>query len=197
MGTVNPCGSNLLVKNRFGRRSLRVWFSQGIKEFDLERRKATEKKISSTMTEFVSPGAPGNQLQFLDPLFELWANPVVREKLEETGRLWWSNSDITVNLWWSLAAVLLGVATLLLFLKSWHSPQTTRWTLLTPCTNLSDGTTMSSRTFWQSVSDCFSLSSTHLHRHSRAIWLMPVTASPKSIVLVSCDCQLKDMMRTR
>ena len=27
--TVNPCGSNLLVKNRFGRRSLRVWFSQG------------------------------------------------------------------------------------------------------------------------------------------------------------------------
>jgi len=68
------------------------------------------------MTEFVSPGAPGNELQFLDPLFELWANPVVREKLEETGRLWWSNSDITVNLWWSLAAVLLGVATLLLFM---------------------------------------------------------------------------------
>ena len=28
--TVNPCGSNLLVKNRFGRRSLRVWFSQGV-----------------------------------------------------------------------------------------------------------------------------------------------------------------------
>merc|ERR1711990_76060 len=116
MGTVNPCGSNLLVKNRFGRRSLRVWFSQGIKEFDLQRHEAKAKKISSTMTEFVSPGAPANQLQFLDPLFELWANPVVREKLEETGRLWWSNSDITVNLWWSLAAVLLGVATLLLFM---------------------------------------------------------------------------------
>lgn len=68
------------------------------------------------MTEFVSPGFSGNQLQFLHPLSELWADPVVREKLEETGRLWWSNSDITVNLWWSLAAVLIGVATLLLFL---------------------------------------------------------------------------------
>ena len=39
--TVNPCGSNLLVKNRFGRRSLRVWFSQGIKEFYLQRLEAT------------------------------------------------------------------------------------------------------------------------------------------------------------
>ena len=51
--------------------------SQGIKEFDLQKHEAKAKKISSTMTEFVSPGAPGNQLQFLDPLFELWANPVV------------------------------------------------------------------------------------------------------------------------
>merc|ERR1712004_495130 len=120
MGTVNPCGSNLLVKNRFGRRSLRVWFSQGVptrnQRVSSPKTRDQRKKISSTMTEFVSPGAPGNELQFLDPLFELWANPVVREKLEETGRLWWSNSDITVNLWWSLAAVLLGVATLLLFM---------------------------------------------------------------------------------
>jgi hypothetical protein len=73
-------------------------------------------KVTTTMTEFVSPGSSTNQLQFLQPLSELWADPVVREKLEETGRLWWSNSDITVNLWWSLAAILIGVATLLLFL---------------------------------------------------------------------------------
>jgi len=68
------------------------------------------------MTEFVSPGSSGNQLEFLHPLFELWADPAVREKIEETGRLWYSNSDITINLWWSLAAILLGVATLMLFL---------------------------------------------------------------------------------
>ena len=52
-------------------------FGSRKEEFYLERRKSKGEKISSTMTEFVSPGAPGNQLQFLDPLFELWANPVV------------------------------------------------------------------------------------------------------------------------
>ena len=79
--TVNPCGSNLLVKNRFGRRSLRVCFSQGVLSRNQRvwspKARGQRKKISSTMAEFVSPGAPGNQLQFLDPLFELWANPVV------------------------------------------------------------------------------------------------------------------------
>ena len=32
-------------------------------------------------------------------IWNVWSNgEQVREKLEETGRLWWSNSDITVNL---------------------------------------------------------------------------------------------------
>ena len=91
-GTVNPCGSNLLVKNRFGRRSLRVWFSQGVlwgnQRVWSPKARGHGNKISSTMTEFVSPGAPANQLQFLDPLFELWANPVVGNWITMLLYLW-------------------------------------------------------------------------------------------------------------
>ena len=33
------------------------------------------------MTEFVSPGSSGNQLEFLHPLFELWADPAVQKMM--------------------------------------------------------------------------------------------------------------------
>ena len=57
---------------------------------------------------------------FLHPLYELWQDEKVREKVEETGRLFFSNSFLTIDLlryiYWG-AAILAGLALLLWLLS--------------------------------------------------------------------------------
>ena len=63
--TVNPCGSNLLVKNRFGRRSLRVWFFQGIKEFDIEGARPKGRKYRAQWRSLFLPELLAMNFSFL------------------------------------------------------------------------------------------------------------------------------------
>ena len=91
--TVNPCGSSILVKDRNNHicdhdklapplnfilfNYCRFVQAGIVNVLDSQLRGTTGDDWSNKMTEFVSPGSSGNQLQFLQPLFELWADPVV------------------------------------------------------------------------------------------------------------------------
>ena len=115
--TVNLRGSSILVKDRDNQICdhdylhhhnylmvplLQIFPALRVKEksFRVPTSKYKEDNWSSTMTEFVSPGSSGNQLQFLHPLFELWADPVVKTAGEDDNAgfsFFWQSPEIDLG----------------------------------------------------------------------------------------------------